>query len=42
MIGKALGKQTKKQALKSVNFSNKIDELNQIKSIFPLNQLHDY
>ena len=35
-LGKALEKQTKKQvdASKSLNFSNKIDELKQIESIF--------
>ena len=36
-LGKFIEKQTKKQvdALKSLNLSNKIDELNQIKTIFP-------
>ena len=35
-------KQTEKQvdALKSLNLSNKIDELNQIKTIFPQNQIN--
>ena len=35
--------QTKKQvdALKDLNFSNKISELKQIESIFPKNQLND-
>ena len=39
-LGKVLVKQTEKQvdALKSLNLSNKIDKLNQIKSIFPQNQ----
>ena len=36
-LGKAFDKQTKKQvyALKSLNLSNKTDELKQIKGIFP-------
>ena len=41
--GKALEKQTKEKfdALKSINLFNKIDELNQITSMFPQNQLDD-
>ena len=36
-------KKTKKQVdpLKSLNLSNKIDELKQIESIFPQNQMND-
>ena len=42
-LGKALEKQIRKQAdaLKSLNFSNKIDELNQNKSVFPQNKMND-
>ena len=42
-LGKAFDKQTKKQvyALKSLNLSNKTDELKQIKGIFPKNLLND-
>ena len=41
--GKALEKQTNKQgdALKSLKLFNRVDELNQIKSIFLENQLND-
>ena len=41
--GNALEKQTKEKfdALKSINLFNKIDELNQITSMFPQNQLDD-
>ena len=42
-LGEALEEQTKKQVhpLKDLNFSNKINELKQIESIFPKNQLND-
>ena len=42
-FGKALGKQTEKQidALKSLNLSNKTNELKQIECIFPKNLLND-
>ena len=38
-----MGKQVENQllALKSLKISNKTDELNQIKSIFPQNQIND-
>ena len=41
-LGKTLEKQTEKQvdALKSLDFSNRIIELHQLKSIFPQNQLN--
>ena len=42
-LGKAFYKQTKKQAYvwKSLNLSNKTDELKQIRGIFPKNLLND-
>ena len=42
-LGKAFDKQTKKHvyALKSLNLSNKTDELKQIKGIFPKNLFND-
>ena len=42
-LGKKLDEQTKNQVddLKSLNISNIIDELNQIKSIFPQNQMNN-
>ena len=42
-FSKIFGKKTKKQVdpLKSLNLSNKIDELKQIESIFPQNQMND-
>ena len=41
-LGKVFGKQTEKQAdaLKSLKIPNKIDEIKQIESIFPKNQLN--
>ena len=43
LLEKILENQTKKQVkvLKSLNFSNKIDELKRIESIFPKKQLND-
>ena len=42
-LGKGFEKQTEKQvdALKSLNLPNKIDELKQVESTFPKNQLND-
>ena len=42
-LGKVLEKKTKKHvnALKSLNLSNKIDEITQTESVFPQNQFND-
>ena len=43
-LGKAFGKQTEKQvgALKSLDLSNKKDELKQIEGIFPQNLMNSF